>query len=263
MKVDSGRALNRVDIAESRFEETGMAQMRVGEKERRKEDRERKQRPCRNLLVPLSHRMRLSETEISRCVDASRSVDSKQSVVSHGKSVNERGSKKRAQRRRTRRQRTMTTTTTRSDGETLLSLRRSLSFELINSAVITRVLIVLRDDRGARVVARCLINHPNELLPGPGNLPPRLSLHPPHESMNHSRVVLSRSFSLSLSLFFFSLPSSLCAARLCTNVYRLVTHPTKKGRDDGERRTEEEGGKRKKEEEDLKFYRAAVGRSIS
>lgn len=131
------------------------------------------------------------------------------------------------------------------DETLLLSSRRCLSSKLINSAVITRVPIVLRDDRGARVVVRCLINHPNELLPGPGNLPPKLSLHPPHESMNHSRATLFLPFLPFPSLFLLFLSSQT----LCTNVYRLVTQPTKKEEMTGGKKKEQmrkEGNERKK-----------------
>lgn len=79
--VDEGRQRSRTrpgrHCEKSKKQERRTERGREREKKRREEDWERKQRPCGNLLVPLSRRMRLSEAEISRCVDASRSVDSK------------------------------------------------------------------------------------------------------------------------------------------------------------------------------------------
>jgi len=89
-----------------------------------------------------------------------------------------------------------------SHRERIASRRR-----LINSLVITyfdralqpsRLLVALMFDKSCRV------------LPRPGNLPPRSSLHSLQQSMNHSRA---------LYLSLFSRPFSL---QLDTNVYRPV-----------------------------------------
>lgn len=70
MKVDSGRAFDRVDIAEA-----GPWKRRDKKEDRASERRDDRAENLLSSALP-SRRMGLSETEISRCVDASRSVDS-------------------------------------------------------------------------------------------------------------------------------------------------------------------------------------------
>lgn len=122
MKVDSGRALERVDVV-ARENRNGEA----------REGSRAKAAAVRNPLSGRSRRMRLSGTEIFRPSVSIREAAGP-SRVSHGnRSMSA----------------SMTTTTETTKRETRLSFKTTARSRAINSAVITRVLIILRNGRGA------------------------------------------------------------------------------------------------------------------